>query len=273
MDEDGRADDPQSSDGVQLTPPPDGPPWGLADPTEDGPSVLTADITEPYPSKPTGPSPQPTADPPWELGDGEPAVAFPTPRSERPGQRAQRVLVALLAVVVVVALAGGLMWWMRPPDVPVAPPASTGVATTYPSSSPITMPEPVVHTSGGQLGELVAYSTAAGSATIRVVRATWTTQGVAPPPLGCVYLVVDVEFTGRSGAPVAGEGVLLVRDASGRGQSPAFGPGDQGVPTGVLAPGETLTGQVGFAVRPGGATLAVLDPNLLDVASVAIPGP
>ena len=239
--------------------PPPGPSWEPASPYAPLPSV------------------QPPADePPWELAEPPPQPPDPwthPPQTQPPGQRVRRVLVAVLAVIVVVALAGGLMWWMRPPDVPVTPPASTRPATTYPSSEPIVWPEPIVLTSGGQLGQTVDYSTAAGSATIRVVRATWTTQGVAPPPAGYVYLIVDVEFAGRSRAPVAGEGVLLMRDSSGRGQSPAFGTGDQGIPTGVLSPGETLTGQVGFAVRPGEATLSVLDANLLDVVRVAIPGP
>ena len=167
--------------------------------------------------------------------------------------------------LVVVALVGGAWWWLRPS--PSAPEPSGA------SPSPGALATPVVRTSGGQLGRVINYSTAAGTGTVSVQRATWTSVGAAAPEPGEIYLIVDVEFTGVSGAPAAGESVLLVRDASGVGCMPAFGPGDEGVPNDVLAPGETLTGQAGFAVRPGDVTLSVVDERLLDVVTIEIPGP
>lgn len=176
----------------------------------------------------------------------------------------RRVVSAALAVVVV-AVIGGVAWWTRPATEPTPPPAG--------ATPSVALPTPVVRTAGGQLDRVINYTTSAGTGTIRVLRATWTAHGEAAPQPGYVYLILDVEFTGVSGTPAAGQDVLVVRDSSGLRHLPAFGPGDQGTPDTVLSPGETLTGQAGFAVPPDSATLAVVDERLLDVATVAIPGP
>jgi len=191
---------------------------------------------------------------------------------------ARRVVATIVATLIVLALIGGMVWQALPRLVAPAPPAPSAPASVPapapgPTQPPLPAALPVTLTVGGDLGRPVPFATKAGAGTILVTKATWTGTGDMPPAPGMAYLIVDVEFMGTAGHVQAGESTVLVQDAAGTRRFAAYGAGDAGTPDRVLKPGARLTGQIGFQLPAGDATLVVLDERGLDAALVAIPGP
>ena len=243
-------------------PTPDPTPDGLGVPPSGAP-VFTAP-----PAAPGTPPP-----PPWAPPDHATPVAPPPkgrpPLRSRPGRRV--VVAAALAVALLgVGILGTVPLLPRTPTPTPSGSAPPAVVTATPTVAPV--PDRVL-SEGGDLGRPVSFNGATGSGTIVVTRATWTDAGDLPPAPGRRYLVLDVTLA-CTGGELPVDPLLLLAVAGTEAEVPGFGPQlDRPLTGRLLASGERVEGQVGYQLPSGAAQVRVLDENLQQVATVAVPAP
>ena len=243
-----------------FTPPPGS---GLAPPPGPG-------LAQPAPATPPF-----HAAPAWVPPDPGARVASPptgrVPQPRRPGRR------ALVAAV----LAGGLLLVGLLSALPMLPSAAPTTAPPAPSAGPVVVtvsPSAVPSaastlSSGGAVGQAVPFSGPKGEGTLTVVGATWTDTGQAAPIEGERYLVVTLAIS-CTGGTVPVDPILFLASTDTATVLPGFGP-ELTRPLGgrLLAAGDDVTGQVGFALPAGPVDLMLLDEDLHPLASVRIPAP
>lgn len=199
----------------------------------------------------------------------------PVGRAPRRSRRGRRTVVAA-------TLAGALLLVGLLSALPMLPSAAPGAAvSSTPSASPVLVtatPSPMAVASttvsnGGDLGRAVGFRTATGAGEVTVSTVAWTDAGQATPPAGQRYLVVTLSVACTSGS-VAVDPILLLASTSRGAVLPGFGP-TLSRPLGgrLLRAGESVTGQVGYAVTPGAVRIALLDEDLRPLAGVEIPAP
>ncbi len=228
------------------------------------------------------PTPPPTAaGPVWAAPDPGARVASPPPTGRaptgRPPQRRQpgrRVLVASV-------LAGGLLLIGLLSAQPLLPSSTATPAATASAAAPVVVTvspsavpsEASTLSTGGGIGRATAFSGANGEGTLTVTGVTWTDSGEAAPVDGERYLVVDLTVSCRSGV-VPVDPILFTAITDATTSLPGFGPA-LARPLGgrLLAAGDDVSGQLGFALPAGPVDLALLDEDLHVLATVPIPGP
>lgn len=193
------------------------------------------------------------------------------PQPRRPGRR------ALVAAV----LAGGLLLVgllsalpKLPSTAPTSAPSAPGAGPVVVTVSPSAVPSAAsTLSSGGAIGQAVPFSGPKGEGTLTVVGATWTDTGEAAPLDGERYLVVTLAIS-CTGGTVPVDPILFLASTDTATVLPGFGP-ELTRPLGgrLLAAGDDVTGQVGFALPAGPVDLMLLDEDLHVLASVRIPAP
>jgi hypothetical protein len=251
---------------------------GIGNPSAGQPGFVPPQAPDPGPVvAPAHGTAQPLSPSGWAAPSTQDRFAGGPPVPRRP-VRARRGRTAAVAAT----LAGALLLVGLLSAVPMLPaPAPATQAATTPSASPALVtvtPSPAPGTatslaSGGDLGRVVPFRSTAGAGTVTVTGASWTDTGEIAPPAGRRYLVLSIEVACTSGS-VAVDPILLVA-STGNGQAaPGFGPAlERPLGGRMLRAGETVSGQVGYALVPGAATLALLDESLRRLTTVGIPAP
>ncbi|MGV8909760.1 MAG: hypothetical protein ACOH1Y_12325 [Propionicimonas sp.] len=182
------------------------------------------------------------------------------------------VAAVLAAALVLIGFLSALPLLSTSPQEPLpsATPVPAPIITTTPSTRPGTTS---TSRAGGDLRATIAFRSSGGRGTVTITSAVWTDTGEMTPESGHRYLVLDVTVhCTRGNLPV--DALMFVAQDSQEQVLPGFGPALT-APLGgqVLGAGESVRGQLGYAVIAGGVTLRLLDPSLEPVAAVRIPAP
>ena len=128
--------------------------------------------------------------------------------------------------------------------------------------------------SGGDIGKAIDLTGPDGAGKATVTRARWTTEGEVAPEPGTRYLILDVTIEGVSGELITGGVFTSIVSAGGERHGLSFGPVvDPVLISRALAPGENVTGQLGYQLRPGTARVEFQTPDGVTLGSAEIPGP
>lgn len=131
-----------------------------------------------------------------------------------------------------------------------------------------------VEISGGDIGKPIELTGPDGTGTATVTGARWTTEGEVAPEPGTRYLILDVRIDGVSGELTTGGVFTAIVSASGERHGLSYGPVvDPVLISRALTPGENITGQLGYQLRPGAARVEFQTPDGVVLGSAEIPGP
>lgn len=223
--------------------------------------------------------PPDSAEAAWTAPDPAARVDSTTPIG-RPPQRPRRTRRALVAAVLV----GGLLLIGLLSALPVVPPVtptSGASAATAAAATPVvvTVSPSVVPTAastvttGGSITEAVEFSSTEGTGTLTITRAVWTDVGEAAPVEGQRYLVVDLTVACRKGV-VPVDPILFTASTGSSTSLAGFGPAlTRPLGGRLLAAGEEVSGQVGFALAPGAVEVTLRDEDLRVLATAQVPAP
>lgn len=187
--------------------------------------------------------------------------------------RRELLLIAVIAALLI-GLAAVLIpnWWIPPQQrspQALTPTASVTQSPT-PSASPSRTSRPL---SGGDLGKRIPFQSGDGTGWLSISAAEWTDSGQAAPPADTRYLVVTLNVECSQGELVIDSHWLRAKTTDGW-IGPGFGPSlTDPLTHHLLRTGEKLTGQVGFVLAPGAATVGLLDENLASVAELGLTAP
>jgi hypothetical protein len=188
----------------------------------------------------------------------------------RIGRRPALLLAALLAVLISLGAAVGYRW-----GAPLAQPspldgAAPPVAT--PAAEPTSAPGQTA-LAGGDLGTRVPFQVGADAGWLSITEATWTRAGLTAPPQGLQYLVITITVECSKGSLVVDSQWLRARtgtDWTGPGYGARL---SDPLPHRLLDAGEKVSGQVGFVLPSGAATVGMLDEDLVSVAELSLSRP
>ncbi|MGI8457872.1 MAG: hypothetical protein ACR2LI_07150 [Propionibacteriaceae bacterium] len=223
------------------------------------PTEPTATSTARFPGAP----PTRVATDPIVVSSARSPVGPPSgPRRRSPGVITGAVLAGALVV-----LGAGTWVAQRPAPLPAAAGSAVpvGLSRTGPGSSAAAGTPGAARDAPIRIDIDIAEATGV----LAVPAHRWTTVGTAA---GSSRLMVQVSLTGRSGAMSYDPSLLKVFDDRGRLYDNALPPGSSGeLGSGMLGPGDTATGWVGFDVPRGGITLVLGGWRGESIAAVRIP--
>lgn len=187
--------------------------------------------------------------------------------------RRELLLIAVIAALLIGLAAVVIPHWLTPPQ-QRSPQALTPTASVTqpptPSASPSRSSQPLT---GGDLGKRVPFQSGDGTGWLSISAAEWTDSGQAAPPAGSRYLVVTLNVECSQGELVIDSHWLRAKSGADW-TGPGFGPSlTDPLTHHLLRAGEKLTGQVGFVLTPGAATVGLLDENLSSVAELGLTAP
>ncbi len=259
-----------------------GGPEGIGTPATDQPGFAPPASPPPPPaSPPPGPGWAPPG-PGWAPPDPGARIASTAPAGQPPTGRPPQRRVPRRRALVAAVLAGGLLLigllsaqpllLSTAPSTasPSAPEGTPVVVTVSPSAAPTAAS---TLTAGGGIGQAAPFSGADGEGTLTVTGVTWTDVGEAAPVDGERYLVVDLTVACSSGV-VPVDPILFTASTDASTALPGFGPAlTRPLGGSLLAAGDEVSGQLGFAIPAGPVELALLDEDLHTLVTVQVPGP
>jgi len=180
------------------------------------------------------------------------------------------LLLALVGVVVIALAAVLIAGWVAPvqqraPQL-TAPANATALATAAATAHRQRL-------SGGELGERVPFSSGDGNGWLTITAAEWIDQGEAAPPPGKSHLIITVEIECSKGSLVA-DGLWLRAKTTTGWTGPGYGPQlTTPLTHHLVTAGSKVTGEVGFTLPAGTATIGLLDDDLASVAERQLSAP
>ncbi len=180
-------------------------------------------------------------------------------------------LLLALAGVLVIALAAVLIaGWVAPVRQQAPQLTATAGATSLATSLATGQSQEL---SGGDLGDRIPFATGNGNGWLSITAAKWTTDGETAPPPGKRYLIITVDIECSKGS-LAVDGLWLRAKTSSGWTGPSYGPRlTQPLTHHQLTAGSRVTGQVGFTLPAGAATIGLLDESLASVAERELSAP
>lgn len=190
--------------------------------------------------------------------------------------RRTTLLLAVVAAALVVALGIVVYGWAAPmqqrsPQLTAS--STSGSVGASPSSPPSASPGGEQVLSGGDLGTRVPVQLGDGSGWLTITAAHWTDHGEAAPPTGQRYLVVYLSVECTKGSIVIDGHWLRAKTSSGW-TGPGYGPAlSTPLRHHLLTSGQRASGEVGFVLPSGAATIGLLDQDLASVAEWQLSAP